>query len=105
MEAKDLLQSIGSGTRELIDQHRQLAQRLKSLQHQLETQKNDLQQLAVDKESLIKENRELREQIKTIKLAQSLSPEAGDQGTRQVKTKINEYIREIDKCLSLLNRE
>jgi hypothetical protein len=105
MEAKQLLQSIGSGTRELIDQHRQLTQRLKSLQQQLEAQKTDLQQMAVDKESLIKENRELKEQIKTIKLAQSISPGTGDQGTRQVKTKINEYIREIDKCLSLLNRE
>jgi hypothetical protein len=59
MEAKQLLQSISSGTRELIDQHRQLTQRMKSFQHQLETQKNDLQQLAVDKETLIKENRVL----------------------------------------------
>lgn len=105
MEAKELLQSLNNGTKVLIDQHRKYAQQVKALENQLNSQRTDLQQLAVDKENLIKENRELKEQIKTIKLAQSISTGSGDQSSRQVKMKINEYIREIDKCLSLLNRE
>ncbi|MEP7263713.1 MAG: hypothetical protein ABI772_04415 [Bacteroidota bacterium] len=105
MEAKELLQSLNNGTKVLIDQHRKYAQQVKTLESQMNNQRTDLQQLAVDKENLIKENRELKEQIKTIKLAQSLSAGPGDQSSRQVKMKINEYIREIDKCLSLLNRE
>lgn len=105
MDAQQLMTALSSGTKELIEQHRQLSSKLKSLQKQVDTQGNDLQHLMVEKESLTKENRELREQIKTIKLAQSLTAGTGDQNSRQVKAKINEYIREIDKCLSLLNRE
>ena len=45
---------------------------------------------------------ELEEKIKVIKLAQHLS--GSDQNTRDIKLKINEYIREIDKCLGLINR-
>ncbi len=45
---------------------------------------------------------ELEEKIKVIKLAQQLS--GSDQNTRDIKLKINEYIREIDKCLGLINR-
>lgn len=105
MENEQLLQSLTISTKELLDQHRKLALQLKAIQSQLDTQQKDIQHLVVDKESLIKENGELKEQIKNIKLAQSLTAGSGDQSSRQVKTKINEYIREIDKCLSLLNRE
>jgi hypothetical protein len=105
MENEQLLQSITFSTKELMDQHHKLALQLKTIKSQLDTQQKDIQHLTVDKESLIKENSELKEQIKNIKLAQSLTAGSGDQSSRQVKTKINEYIREIDKCLSLLNRE
>jgi hypothetical protein len=102
MENEQLLQSITFSTKELMDQHHKLALQLKTIKSQLDTQQKDIQHLTVDKESLIKENSELK---KNIKLAQSLTAGSGDQSSRQVKTKINEYIREIDKCLSLLNRE
>jgi hypothetical protein len=105
MDAPQLLESLSTGTKELIEQHRQLSARVKALQKQLDVHQSDLQHLSVEKETLIKENRDLKEQIKTIKLAQSLTAGTGDQNSKQVKAKINEYIREIDKCLSLLNRE
>ena len=60
------------------------------------------QQLTVEKESQQNKINNLSEQLKTLKLAQALAG-SGDQDTRQVKTKINEYIKEIDKCLALLN--
>ncbi len=60
------------------------------------------QQLSVDKENQQNKIANLTEQIKTLKLAQALTG-SGEQDTRQVKTKINEYIKEIDKCLALLN--
>ena len=78
---------------------------LNDAKSELINMKDEVQQCAVEKEKLISENRELKEQIKTIKLAQSLTSGQGDQNSRYVKTTINEYIREIDKCLSLLNRE
>ncbi len=60
------------------------------------------QQLIVEKENQQNKVANLTEQIKTLKLAQALTG-SGEQDTRQVKTKINEYIKEIDKCLALLN--
>ena len=42
------------------------------------------------------------EKIKMIKMAQMVT--GSDQNTREIKLKINEYIREIDKCLALINR-
>lgn len=60
------------------------------------------QQLVVEKENQQNKIAQLTEQLKTLKLAQALTG-SGEQDTRQVKVKINEYIKEIDKCLALLN--
>ncbi len=42
----------------------------------------------------------LKEQINKIKLAKSLE---NSDGSIEAKTKINELVREIDKCIGLLN--
>jgi hypothetical protein len=44
---------------------------------------------------------ELTEQNKLIKLAKNLAPEDSD--TEELKNKVNELIREIDRCIDLLN--
>ena len=105
METPELLLSVKQKTESLIQSHRNLQQQMRKLETQIERQQSLFQQLSVDKEQLVSENKELKEQIKTIKLAQSLTTGNGDQSSRETKTKINEYIKEIDKCLSLLNRE
>lgn len=62
------------------------------------------QQLQVEKEVAINECEALKEQLKTIKLAQALAvPEKTE--TRELKTQINNYLREIDRCLALLNKD
>ena len=79
----------------LINLHEQLVKENRQLQvfnNQL-IQKNQRQETQII---------ELEEKIKVIKLAQQLS--GSDQNTRDIKLKINEYIREIDKCLGLINR-
>ena len=45
--------------------------------------------------------KELTEQNKLIKLAKEMSSEKGD--TNELKIKINELIRDIDRCIDLLN--
>ena len=45
--------------------------------------------------------KELTEQNKLIKLAKEMSSEKGD--THELKIKINELIRDIDRCIDLLN--
>ena len=43
----------------------------------------------------------LKDKIKIISISKSVDVSKGD--IRQTKLKINEYIREIDKCISQLN--
>ena len=61
--------------------------RIAALERTVELQKNTLS--------------ELTEQNKLIKLAKNLTPEDSD--TEEMKNKVNELIREIDRCIDLLN--
>lgn len=81
--------------KQLIDLHTQAQREISALQL-------SHQQLVVDKEEQQGKISALSEQLKTFKLAQALTG-SGEQETREVKVKINEYIKEIDKCLALLN--
>lgn len=74
------------------------------LKQELVDAKKINQQLSVEKQKLEEEIKQLQEQVKTIKLAQALNG-SDDQSTREVKNQINRYIREIDKCLNLINRD
>jgi predicted nuclease with TOPRIM domain len=79
----------------LINLHERLNKENKQLlenQNQLKNSVKDLQRQA----------NELEEKNKVIKLAQMVS--GSDQNSREIKLKINEYIREIDKCIALINR-
>ena len=59
------------------------------------------------KENLQKEQQkveELKKQIKIIKLAQNIgTPGVENGGVTELKRKINEYIKEIDHCITMLN--
>ncbi len=74
------------------------------LLHKVSEGKNANEQLKVEN-SLLKERVQLlEEELKTLKLAQALKG-SDDQGTQQLKQQINTYIREIDRCLAMLNRD
>lgn len=61
-------------------------------------------------EELEKANRKLEDQYKALQLAKSLSGEDDSSGSENkdknlaIKLKINELVREIDKCIAQLNR-
>ena len=92
IQFKELLNKV----EKLINLHKQLVnenqQLLDRQQELLQTVENQGQQINV-----------LEEKNKVIKMAQAISG-GNDQNTRDMKLKINEYIREIDKCLALINR-
>ena len=44
----------------------------------------------------------LEEEIKIIKISKLVSSDSED--NKKTKQKINEYVREIDKCIGLLNK-
>ncbi len=93
----DQIQNLKSQIKLAVEQHRKLQKDYSKLELQN-------QQLQVDKDVAINECEALKEQMKTIKLAQALAvPEKTE--TRELKIQINNYLREIDRCLSLLNKD
>ncbi|MFM7016753.1 MAG: hypothetical protein ACKOX3_10545 [Bacteroidota bacterium] len=93
----DQLQKLKAQIKFAAEVHQKLQK-----EHSKVVQQN--QQLQVEKEVAINECEALKEQLKTIKLAQALAvPEKTE--TRELKIQINNYLREIDRCLSLLNKD
>jgi hypothetical protein len=46
--------------------------------------------------------KDLEEKLRVLKMAKSL--EGSNEKTLDIKQKINEFVREIDKCIVLLNK-
>jgi len=73
---------------------------------ELENQKKEiLNQFAAMEVLLISKNTEidqLNDKYKVLKMAKSL--EGSSNENKDVKLKINEMVREIDKCIALLNK-
>lgn len=69
-----------------LERNKSLESELKSLQSELEQVKG--------------ENKTLNEKIKTTKVASAIS---GGNGSYEAKVRINQLVREIDKCIALLN--
>ena len=73
----------------------------------LNNDKNDLNSinLALKKELEDKNNalEDLTQKIQTLKLAKSISGDEKPRETIELKRKINDYIKEIDRCIALLN--
>ena len=89
------LESILDKVENLIDLHKRLRQ-----EHNDTLKLNaELSERVESQNKLIKS---LEEKNKVVKIVNAISD--GDQNTKDIKLKINEYIREIDKCIALLNR-
>lgn len=65
--------------------------------------KSQIELLEAEKTNLKEEIAKFQEQIKLLKLAKQLDGEGGDK-TKEVKLMINEMLREIDKCIALMNK-
>jgi hypothetical protein len=91
------LEELKIKVEKLINLHLELSRENKSLKlfnHELKI-KNEEQKNKIG---------ELEDKNKVIKLSQAISGNGSDQNARDLKLKINEYIREIDKCLALLHK-
>lgn len=63
---------------------------------------SEISNLKSEIEVLRKENSKLEENYNKLKLAKSLTESFGD--SHDAKIKVNRIVREIDKCIALLNR-
>lgn len=69
-----------------LEQNKSLESKIEALQSELEKVKGEKQ--------------ELNEKIKTSRVANAIS---GGDGSYEAKLRINQLVREIDKCIALLN--
>ena len=93
-QAKDLVSRINEQVLELLGRHRAL----KSEHAELQTQNVEL---SGSVEDLKTELDQLKEQIVKLKITKSLTDK---KGSTEVKAKVEEMLREIDKCVGLLNQ-
>lgn len=98
------MEHVASRIRGIRKQVVQLIEQLNLSQKKLNQLHESHEQLAVENSSLKSRIVQLEEELKTLKLAQALKG-SGDQGTQELKLQINTYIRDIDRCLAMLNRD
>jgi len=64
-------------------------------------QEERISELLTEIGSLKSENKILNDELKTARVANAISGD--NQGSYQAKMRINQLVREIDKCIALLN--
>lgn len=99
--------SLSSQMNIIVEKTKNLIQLCEALQEENDLLKLELQSVQVAFETSSQKIGQLEEQMKVMAVAKSL--EDGEQGKEAVnekilatKQKINDFVREIDKCISLL---
>lgn len=89
-----------------LDRLKKSVQELMNRYQQLEDINSELSKTVTDLNNQIsvkeKEIEEINDKYKVLKMAKSL--EGSSSENKEVKLKINEMVREIDKCIALLNK-
>ena len=93
---KNLVENIENKVSKLI----QLYQSVQKEKEEILTENNKLESDLSDKEKTIKR---IEEKIKLLRITKSVSAQ-DDERNKESRQKINEYVREIDKCIALLNK-
>lgn len=91
----DQLSSVLSKTARIIEL-------CSALQEENDLLKLENQSIKVALETSKNKNHELDEKLRVLKLAKSI--EGTSEKTLDIKQKINEFVREIDKCVVLLKK-
>jgi chromosome segregation ATPase len=92
-----------------VDQHfnivneklQQLLKQYNRLQRENERLKEELQQCQTKETTMQQEIETLQQQVTILKMA---SGELSEKDKKDFEKKINQYIREIDKCISFLSQ-
>lgn len=89
-----IVSSLQSKVEKLVIQHKKATEELKQLKEE-----NSFLRKTMTQEKV--KTKELEENFKVVKLAKSIKADGGK--STDIKLKINELVREIDKCIALLN--
>ncbi len=94
-EPSEIVNSLKEQITELVSLYKKSKEEKESLIHEKLELMEKIENLKRDKE-------ELDHQYNTLKLAKTFAANSGD--SQEAKVKINRIVREIDKCIALLNR-
>jgi len=94
-ESNEIIISLKHRIAELISLYQKFKEEKESLIH-------EKMKLMEQIETLNREKEQLNHQYNTLKLAKTLAANSAD--SHQAKLKINRIVREIDKCIALLNK-
>ncbi len=89
-----LLLGVEYKLKKLLEQY----ERCKKENHLLKNEIEEFRRINLDKNQTIDK---LKNELQIVKLAKSIDSE---EGSSDAKLKINELVREIDKCIGLLNQ-
>jgi flagellar biosynthesis/type III secretory pathway chaperone len=90
---------IIDGIRDKIQSVKVRLQEQKVANQELKVQNEELQQVVQQKQSMIEELEEKNQKLSLVKSIMADSEDASD-----ARIRINRIVREIDKCIALLNR-
>ena len=93
---KEVVENIEKKVLKIISLYRSSQSEKEEILLMNEKLKSDLN----EKNNLIKS---LEEKIKLLRITKSVSTQ-DDEKNKESRQKINEYVREIDKCIALLNK-
>ncbi|MGQ1784837.1 MULTISPECIES: hypothetical protein [unclassified Saccharicrinis] len=79
-----------------------LVERYRSAKSENEILKAQNDQLTTKLEESVREMADLKEKYNTLKFSKTIDAKGGD--VHFAKIRINQMVREIDKCIALLNR-
>ena len=95
VEASKIVENLEFKINQLINSHKAVV----SESNKLMEKNNELSKLVSQQQSEIAQ---LNEKVKMVKLAKSI--EGSGEDTSKLKLKINEVVREVDKCIAMLNK-
>jgi len=94
-DIKSLVTNLEKKIEKLVDLHRHTSKELSTFKQN----NHELKQTIEQNKQTIKD---LEEKHKVLKLSKLIT--GNNENTHELKLKINELIREVDKCTSLLNK-
>lgn len=87
---------------QVLDRTQKLVELTKALQEHNDLLSLENESLKVALETSETKRKDLEEKLRVLKLARSL--EGTNEKTLDIKQKINEFVREIDRCIVLLKK-
>ncbi|OAQ41582.1 hypothetical protein A5893_00240 [Pedobacter psychrophilus] len=87
---------------QVLDRTQKLVDLSKALQEHNDLLNLENEHMKVALETSENKRKDLEEKLRVLKMAKSL--EGSSEKTLDIKQKINEFVREIDKCIVLLNK-